>query len=123
MVPISTNAAHFLPMYCARTPRGKRKSAPDIIGTEIIKPFCAGVKPNCSLMNGDMAPFKTHIAKQKSKYRSAIKSVGQWPDFQNPLSSIERLHSLYCEFYRILIYPQLNNDNTRPETKEKPPLR
>src|SRR3972149_7213202 len=87
MVLISAIAAHFLPIYCARTPRGKRKSAPDIIGTEIIKPFCAGVKPKVSAMNGDMAPFMTHIAKQKSKYRNAIKSVGQCPDFQNPLSS------------------------------------
>ena len=41
--------------------------APARIGTEIMKPFCAGVRSKVSLMNGAMAPFNTQMAKQKSK--------------------------------------------------------
>jgi hypothetical protein len=54
-------------MYCASTPSGKRISAPARMGTEIMKPFCAGVRPKLSLMKGAMAPFSTQMAKQKSK--------------------------------------------------------
>ncbi len=65
--PISTSAAFFRPMYWASTPSGKRINAPARIGTEIMKPFCAAVSWNASLMKGAMAPFKTQTAKQKSK--------------------------------------------------------
>ena len=30
-------------MYCASTPSGKRISAPARMGTDSMKPFCAGV--------------------------------------------------------------------------------
>jgi hypothetical protein len=42
---ISTNVALLRPMYCASTPSGKRINAPAMIGTDSIKPFCAGVSP------------------------------------------------------------------------------
>ena len=41
--------------------------APARIGTEIMNPFWAGVRPKVSLMNGAIAPFRTQMAKQKSK--------------------------------------------------------
>ena len=82
---ISVSAAFFLPIYCARTPKGKRMIAPARIGTEIMKPFSAGLKLKCSLMNGAIAPFNTQIAKQKSKYKKAENKVGGCPAFKNVL--------------------------------------
>src|SRR3990167_10640590 len=86
--PISIMAAFFLPMYCERSPKGNRMSAPAITGTDTIKPFSDGLKPNSSLMNGAMAPFKTQIAKQKSKYKSDVRSVPVWPDFKKSLKFV-----------------------------------
>src|SRR3989304_3466608 len=83
--PISTSAAFFLPIYWDKTPSGKRISAPDIIGTEIINPFCAGLRLKYSLINGAMAPFSTQIAKQKSKYRNEANNVGGCPAFKKVL--------------------------------------
>src|SRR3989337_432594 len=83
--PISTRAAYLLPMYWAKSPRGKRMRAPEIIGIEIMKPCWAGDRPNSSEMNGAMAPFITQMAKQKSKYRKDTKSVGGCPDFKKVL--------------------------------------
>jgi len=54
-------------MYCDRTPSGNRISAPARMGTDTMKPFCAGVSEKVSLMNGAIAPLRTQIAKQKSK--------------------------------------------------------
>ena len=68
-------------------PSGKRIKAPANIGTEIMKPFCAAFRLKVSLMKGAMAPFSTQMAKQKSKYKKAASSVGQWPDFKNVLKS------------------------------------
>ncbi len=44
MADISTIAAFFLPMYCERTPSGKRMNAPASVGTETIKAICAGLR-------------------------------------------------------------------------------
>ena len=64
---ISVIAAFFRPIYWARTPSGKRISAPARIGSEIMKPVWAGESLKVSVMNGPMAPFRTQMAKQKSK--------------------------------------------------------
>ena len=85
-MPISTNAAFFRPMYCARMPSGKRISAPAKMGTEIMKPFWAAVRLKVSEMKGAMAPFNTQTAKQKSKYKNAANNVGAWPLFRNVLN-------------------------------------
>src|ERR1700710_165746 len=85
--PISTMAAFLRPMYCESTPSGNRISAPAMIGTETMKPFCAALSPYVSLMNGAMAPLSTQIAKVKSKYRNEANSVGQWPERRNVLKS------------------------------------
>ena len=52
-------------MYCDSTPSGKRISAPAMIGTDSIKPFCAGVRSKVSLMNGAIAPFSTQMAQRE----------------------------------------------------------
>ncbi len=85
--PISTIAAFLRPMYCARMPSGKRISAPARIGTEIMKPFSAALRLKLSLMKGAIAPFRTQIAKQKSKYRKEAARVGQWPALAKDLKS------------------------------------
>ena len=54
-------------MYCDSTPSGKRISAPARIGTDTMRPFCAGERLEVSLMNGAIAPLSTQMQKQKSK--------------------------------------------------------
>ena len=83
--PISTMAAFLRPMYCDSTPSGKRISAPAMIGTDTMKPFCAASSWNASPMKGAIAPFSTQIAKVKSKYKKAANSVGGCPAFRNVL--------------------------------------
>jgi hypothetical protein len=51
-----------------------------------MKPFWAGDNLNASLIKGAIAPFKTHIAKQKSKYRNDAKRVPGCPDFKKALN-------------------------------------
>ena len=74
---ISIMAAFLRPMYCDRTPSGNRISAPAKSGTDNMNPVCAGLSASASVMNGAMAPFRTQIPRQKSKYRNDAKSVGQ----------------------------------------------
>src|SRR4030067_2572271 len=85
MVIISMQAAHFLPIYCAKMPNGTRIKAPESMGTETRKPRCIGVRPNSLLKNGPSAPSNTHIAKQKSKYKNDANNVGGCPDLRNVL--------------------------------------
>ena len=66
-------------MYCDSTPSGKRISAPAMMGTDSIRPFCAGVRWKVSLMNGAIAPFSTQMQHENAKYRKAANSVGAWP--------------------------------------------
>ena len=65
--PISTSVALLRPMYWASTPSGKRISAPAMIGTESISPFCAGESLKVSLMNGAIAPLSTQMQQEKVK--------------------------------------------------------
>jgi len=67
IIPISTRAAFFRPMYWETIPRGKRISAPAMTGTAIMTPFWEASNPNSAEMKGAMAPLSTQMAKQKSK--------------------------------------------------------
>ncbi len=80
---ISTSVARLRPMYCDSTPSGKRNSAPAMMGTDSISPFCAGLRWKLSLMNGAIAPFNTQVQHEKAKYRNAANSVGAWPVRRN----------------------------------------
>src|SRR5438874_7441046 len=77
-----TWAAHLRPMYCERIPSGNRMSAPAKTGTEVMNPFCAGLRANSSPMYGARALLSTHTANVKSKYRNAVARVPGWPDFR-----------------------------------------
>src|SRR5471032_3348007 len=76
---ISTSVARLRPMYCESTPSGNLNNAPATIGTDSIRPFCAGLRWKVSLMNGAIAPFNTQVQHEKAKYRNAANSVGAWP--------------------------------------------
>ena len=65
--PISTSVAFLRPMYCDRMPSGKRISAPAMIGTDSISPFCAGESSKVSLMKGAIAPFSTQMQHENVK--------------------------------------------------------
>ncbi len=65
--PISTSVAFLRPMYCDRMPSGKRISAPAMMGTDSIRPFCAGLSAKVSLMKGAMAPFSTQMQHENAK--------------------------------------------------------
>ena len=55
-------------------------SAPAMIGTESISPFCAGERSKLSPMKGAMAPLSTQMQQENEKYRKAANSVGPWPE-------------------------------------------
>src|SRR5262245_40482324 len=76
---ISTSVAFLRPMYCDSTPSGKRISAPAMIGTDSISPFCAGDRPYASLMNGAIAPLSTQMQHENAKYRNDAANVGMCP--------------------------------------------
>ena len=85
--PISTSVAFFRPMYCDSRPSGKRISAPAMIGTDSIRPFCAGLRPKVSEIKGAMAPLSTQMQQENEKYKNAANRVGECPDLRNCLKS------------------------------------
>ena len=54
-------------MYCDKMPSGKRISAPAMMGTDSISPFCAGLRLKVSEMKGAMAPLSTQMQHEKEK--------------------------------------------------------
>ena len=82
---ISISVAFLRPTYCDSRLSGKRISAPAMIGTDSISPFCAGLRLKVSKMKGAMAPLSTQMQHENAKYRKAANRVGECPDLRNVL--------------------------------------
>lgn len=67
--PISTSVAFLRPTYCDNRPKGKRISAPAMMGMDSIKPFSAGLRLKVSEMKGAMAPLSTQMQHENAKYK------------------------------------------------------